>query len=132
MVVQRVNTSAMIFPVRETVSFLSRLMTLQPGDIIATGPTSLKTGQGILPGSTDGGRPRQSISLNRGFTSSCHTKQPHELPERRHKADRLARHYACVVLSVIALATPEHDPTIVRAALWMVTQTESERTRGIA
>jgi 2-keto-4-pentenoate hydratase/2-oxohepta-3-ene-1,7-dioic acid hydratase in catechol pathway len=37
MVVQQANTSAMIFPVRETVSFLSRLMTLQPGDIIATG-----------------------------------------------------------------------------------------------
>ncbi len=47
-------------------------------------------------------------------------------------ADRLARHYARVVLSVIALATPEHDPTIVRAALRMVTQTESERKRGIA
>ncbi len=37
MVVQQANTSAMIFPVRETVSFLSCLMTLQPGYIIATG-----------------------------------------------------------------------------------------------
>ncbi len=36
-VMQQANTSAMIFSVREIVSFLSRLMTLQPGDIIATG-----------------------------------------------------------------------------------------------
>ncbi len=47
-------------------------------------------------------------------------------------ADRLARHYARVALSVIALTAPEHDPTIVRAALRMVTQTEAERKRGIA
>jgi len=35
--VQHANTSLMIFSVREIVSFISRLMTLQPGDIIATG-----------------------------------------------------------------------------------------------
>ena len=34
---QNANTSAMIFNVYEIVSFLSYLMTLQPGDIIATG-----------------------------------------------------------------------------------------------
>jgi DNA-binding GntR family transcriptional regulator len=47
-------------------------------------------------------------------------------------SDRLGRHYAHVALSVIALAAPEHDPAIVRAALRMVMQTESERKRGIA
>jgi 2,4-didehydro-3-deoxy-L-rhamnonate hydrolase len=31
------NTSDMIFPVRELVSFISRTMTLEPGDLIATG-----------------------------------------------------------------------------------------------
>lgn len=35
--VQDSNTSRMIFSVAETVAFLSRLMTLSPGDIIATG-----------------------------------------------------------------------------------------------
>ncbi len=35
--VQDSNTSQMIFSVAETVAFLSRLMTLEPGDIIATG-----------------------------------------------------------------------------------------------
>jgi len=34
---QNANTSDMIFSVYETVSFLSHLMTLEPGDIIATG-----------------------------------------------------------------------------------------------
>lgn len=38
--VQRANTSMMIFSVRETVSFVSRVMTLEPGDIIATGTPS--------------------------------------------------------------------------------------------
>jgi acylpyruvate hydrolase len=35
--VQYGNTSEMVFPVAETVSFISQLMTLEPGDIIATG-----------------------------------------------------------------------------------------------
>jgi 2-keto-4-pentenoate hydratase/2-oxohepta-3-ene-1,7-dioic acid hydratase in catechol pathway len=34
---QRENTSQMIYPVAEIVSFLSHIMTLEPGDIIATG-----------------------------------------------------------------------------------------------
>lgn len=34
---QQANTSDMIFSVAETISFLSQLMTLEPGDIIATG-----------------------------------------------------------------------------------------------
>jgi 2-keto-4-pentenoate hydratase/2-oxohepta-3-ene-1,7-dioic acid hydratase in catechol pathway len=34
---QNANTSGMIFNVYEIVSFLSHLMTLEPGDIIATG-----------------------------------------------------------------------------------------------
>ncbi|CAA9273111.1 MAG: Fumarylacetoacetate hydrolase family protein [uncultured Arthrobacter sp.] len=38
--VQRTNTSMMIFSVRETIAFISKLMTLEPGDIIATGTPS--------------------------------------------------------------------------------------------
>ena len=34
---QQANTSRMIYPVADIISFLSHLMTLQPGDIIATG-----------------------------------------------------------------------------------------------
>jgi len=34
---QKANTSQMIYPVREIVSFLSHIMTLEPGDIILTG-----------------------------------------------------------------------------------------------
>src|SRR5258706_4554152 len=71
-------------------------------------PTSLRTGQRILPGSTDGGRPRQSISLNRGFTSSCHTKQPHELPERRHKEEEAM---------VSEFETQQMEPSIVDDSL---------------
>jgi 2-keto-4-pentenoate hydratase/2-oxohepta-3-ene-1,7-dioic acid hydratase in catechol pathway len=37
---QKARTSAMIFDVYETVSFCSHLMTLQPGDVIATGTPS--------------------------------------------------------------------------------------------
>lgn len=38
--VQQANTSMMIFSVRQTISFISSLMTLEPGDIIATGTPS--------------------------------------------------------------------------------------------
>lgn len=34
---QEANTSQMIYPVADVVSFLSHLMTLEPGDVIATG-----------------------------------------------------------------------------------------------
>lgn len=34
---QKANTSQMIYPVADIVSFLSHLMTLEPGDVIATG-----------------------------------------------------------------------------------------------
>jgi|SRR5208283_4849986 len=37
---QKGNTSEMIFPVSRTISFLSSLMTLEPGDLIATGTPS--------------------------------------------------------------------------------------------
>jgi 2-keto-4-pentenoate hydratase/2-oxohepta-3-ene-1,7-dioic acid hydratase in catechol pathway len=37
---QQTNTSDLIFPVYELVSFISAVMTLLPGDIIATGTTS--------------------------------------------------------------------------------------------
>ena len=35
--VQDGNTASMIFGVAETIAFLSQIMTLEPGDIIATG-----------------------------------------------------------------------------------------------
>ena len=34
---QNSNTKHMIFPVAETIAYISQLMTLEPGDIIATG-----------------------------------------------------------------------------------------------
>ncbi|MFC2066476.1 fumarylacetoacetate hydrolase family protein [Chloroflexota bacterium] len=37
---QRANTNGLIFPVAELVSFISHVMTLLPGDVIATGTTS--------------------------------------------------------------------------------------------
>lgn len=36
-VVQQASTAAMIFPVADTLAFLSSVMTLEPGDIVATG-----------------------------------------------------------------------------------------------
>jgi 2-keto-4-pentenoate hydratase/2-oxohepta-3-ene-1,7-dioic acid hydratase in catechol pathway len=42
--VQKGNTSDLIFPVRDVISFISRVMTLLPGDVIATG-----TPEGIGP-----------------------------------------------------------------------------------
>ncbi len=34
---QKGNTNDLIFPVKEIISFISRVMTLLPGDVIATG-----------------------------------------------------------------------------------------------
>jgi 2-keto-4-pentenoate hydratase/2-oxohepta-3-ene-1,7-dioic acid hydratase in catechol pathway len=45
---QHSNTRAMIFPVTELVSYISRFMTLQPGDVIATG-TPAGVGLGHKP-----------------------------------------------------------------------------------
>ncbi len=50
---QNANTSGMIFNVYEIVSFLSHLMTLEPGDIIATGTpagVAMATGNFLKPG----------------------------------------------------------------------------------
>ena len=50
---QNANTSQMIHPVAEIVSFLSHLMTLEPGDVIATGTPSgvgLATGKYLKAG----------------------------------------------------------------------------------
>jgi 2-keto-4-pentenoate hydratase/2-oxohepta-3-ene-1,7-dioic acid hydratase in catechol pathway len=50
---QNANTSQMIFPVVDIVSFLSHIMTLEPGDVIATGTPSgvgLATGNYLQPG----------------------------------------------------------------------------------
>jgi 2-keto-4-pentenoate hydratase/2-oxohepta-3-ene-1,7-dioic acid hydratase in catechol pathway len=45
---QHSNTRAMIFPVTELISYISRFMTLQPGDVIATG-TPAGVGLGHKP-----------------------------------------------------------------------------------
>jgi len=50
---QKANTSEMIHSVAEIVSFLSHLMTLEPGDVIATGTPSgvgMATGEYLEPG----------------------------------------------------------------------------------
>jgi 2-keto-4-pentenoate hydratase/2-oxohepta-3-ene-1,7-dioic acid hydratase in catechol pathway len=50
---QKANTSHMIFPVADVVSFLSFLMTLEPGDCIATGTpagVAMATGKFLQPG----------------------------------------------------------------------------------
>jgi len=44
---QKANTGQMIYPVAEIVSFLSHIMTLEPGDVIATGTPS---GVGLATG----------------------------------------------------------------------------------
>ncbi len=52
---QKSNTSQMIYPVPEIVSFLTFLMTLEPGDIIATGTpagVAMATGKFLQPGDT--------------------------------------------------------------------------------
>jgi len=50
---QKANTARMIFPVTDIVSFLSHIMTLEPGDIIATGTPAgvgMATGNFLKPG----------------------------------------------------------------------------------
>ena len=50
---QSANTSQMIYPVADIVSFLSHIMTLEPGDVIATGTPSgvaMTTGRFLQPG----------------------------------------------------------------------------------
>jgi 2-keto-4-pentenoate hydratase/2-oxohepta-3-ene-1,7-dioic acid hydratase in catechol pathway len=50
---QKANTSQMIFSVAEIVSFISHLMTLEPGDVIATGTphgVGMADGRFLQPG----------------------------------------------------------------------------------
>jgi len=52
---QNANTSQMIYPVADIVSFLSHIMTLEPGDVIATGTpagVAMATGKFLQPGDT--------------------------------------------------------------------------------
>ncbi len=52
---QKANTSQMIYPVADIVSFLSHIMTLEPADIIATGTpagVAMATGDFLQPGDT--------------------------------------------------------------------------------
>ena len=50
---QKANTSEMIFSITDTISFISHLMTLEPGDCIATGTpegVAMATGKFLQPG----------------------------------------------------------------------------------
>ncbi len=50
---QKANTGQMIYPVADIVSFLSHIMTVEPGDIIATGTpagVAMATGEFLQPG----------------------------------------------------------------------------------
>jgi len=69
---QRGNTRTMIFPVAQLVSYVSRFMTLLPGDIITTGtppgvalgmkpPVWLKVGDVVTCGIQGLGEQRQKI-----------------------------------------------------------------------
>ena len=52
---QKANTSQMIYPVADVVSFLSHIMTLEPGDCLATGTpagVAVATGKFLQPGDT--------------------------------------------------------------------------------
>ncbi|MHC4460186.1 MAG: fumarylacetoacetate hydrolase family protein [Planctomycetota bacterium] len=52
---QKANTSQMIYPVADVVSFLSHIMTLEPGDVIATGTpagVAMATGKFLQPSDT--------------------------------------------------------------------------------
>jgi 2-keto-4-pentenoate hydratase/2-oxohepta-3-ene-1,7-dioic acid hydratase in catechol pathway len=52
---QKANTSQMIYPVADIVSFVSHIMTLEPGDVIATGTpagVAKATGKFLQPGDT--------------------------------------------------------------------------------
>lgn len=71
------NTGTMIFPVAKIVSFLSRFMTLQPGDLITTGtppgvgmgmtpPTYLKPGDVVELGIAGLGDQRQDVVAFKG------------------------------------------------------------------
>jgi 2-keto-4-pentenoate hydratase/2-oxohepta-3-ene-1,7-dioic acid hydratase in catechol pathway len=46
---QNGNTSQMIFSIAEQIAYLSRILTLQPGDLIATGtPDGVGMGRGLF------------------------------------------------------------------------------------
>ena len=53
---QESNTSLMIFPVAELVSYVSRFCTLEPGDVIATGTPAGVGFARTPPGLAEGGR----------------------------------------------------------------------------
>ena len=51
----KANTSQMIYPIADIVSFISHIMTLEPGDVIATGTpagVAMATGEFLQPGDT--------------------------------------------------------------------------------
>jgi 2,4-didehydro-3-deoxy-L-rhamnonate hydrolase len=48
-IMQDADTGAMIFNIREQIAYLSSILTLQPGDVIATGtPTGVGMGRGVF------------------------------------------------------------------------------------
>jgi 2-keto-4-pentenoate hydratase/2-oxohepta-3-ene-1,7-dioic acid hydratase in catechol pathway len=73
-VCQRANTSQMIFPVADVVSFISHIMTLQPGDIIATGTPA---GVGMATGKFLNAGDRIECSIERlGTLTNTLDQQP--------------------------------------------------------
>ena len=71
---QKANTSQMIFPVADVVSFISHIMTLQPGDIIATGTPA---GVGMATGKFLNAGDRIECSIERlGTLTNTLDQQP--------------------------------------------------------
>jgi DNA-binding GntR family transcriptional regulator len=56
------------------------------------------------------------VEEHRSILNACLAREPVAA------ADRLARHYAHMALSVIARVAPEHEPTVIRIALRMAVQ----------
>ncbi len=70
---QKANTSQMIYPIADIVSFLSHIMTLEPGDVIATG-----TPAGVAMASGDFLRPGDTIECSiQNLSTLTNTLGPH-------------------------------------------------------
>ena len=68
---QDASTAEMVFPVAAVVSFISRMMTLQPGDVIATGtPVGRRLGDRHVPAARRSGRRHASIRSAHSRTRS--------------------------------------------------------------
>jgi len=76
---QKASTSQMIYPVADVVSFISHIMTLQPGDIIATGTPA---GVGMATGKFLNAGDRIECSIeNLGTLTNCLGQPPKQFYE---------------------------------------------------